>query len=91
MGLSEYELERLENIRQNQAFLSSINLFKVGLNTYLSYGLLNSNCMVFKLFNQRQKNYNKSILEDEVSMFDLSLWVLPRQLQHKKKKREDSD
>ncbi|KAG7222418.1 hypothetical protein INR49_016278 [Caranx melampygus] len=28
MGLSAYELERLENIRQNQAFLSSINLFK---------------------------------------------------------------
>ncbi|XP_041645055.1 WD repeat-containing protein 76 isoform X2 [Cheilinus undulatus] len=27
-GLSEYELERLENIRQNQAFLSSINLFQ---------------------------------------------------------------
>ncbi|KTF77247.1 hypothetical protein cypCar_00004325 [Cyprinus carpio] len=25
-GLSEYELERLENIRQNQAFLSSLNL-----------------------------------------------------------------
>ena len=29
-GLSAYELERLENIRQNQAFLSSINLFQVG-------------------------------------------------------------
>uniref|UniRef100_A0A8C7Z378 WD repeat-containing protein 76 n=1 Tax=Oryzias sinensis TaxID=183150 RepID=A0A8C7Z378_9TELE len=28
--LSAYELERLENIRQNQAFLSSINLFQVG-------------------------------------------------------------
>uniref|UniRef100_A0A3B5AX57 WD repeat-containing protein 76 n=1 Tax=Stegastes partitus TaxID=144197 RepID=A0A3B5AX57_9TELE len=28
-GLSAYELERLENIRQNQAFLSSINLFQV--------------------------------------------------------------
>ncbi|KAF3686798.1 WD repeat-containing protein 76 [Channa argus] len=28
-GLSAYELERLENIRKNQAFLSSINLFKV--------------------------------------------------------------
>nr|XP_019935174.1 PREDICTED: WD repeat-containing protein 76 [Paralichthys olivaceus] len=27
-GLSLYELERLENIRQNQAFLSSINLFQ---------------------------------------------------------------
>uniref|UniRef100_A0A3Q3EN71 WD repeat-containing protein 76 n=1 Tax=Labrus bergylta TaxID=56723 RepID=A0A3Q3EN71_9LABR len=27
--LSEYELERLENIRHNQAFLSSINLFQV--------------------------------------------------------------
>ncbi|XP_038136731.1 WD repeat-containing protein 76 [Cyprinodon tularosa] len=27
-GLSEYELERLENIRKNQAFLSSINLFQ---------------------------------------------------------------
>ncbi|XP_023153358.3 WD repeat-containing protein 76 [Amphiprion ocellaris] len=27
-GLSAYELERLENIRQNQAFLSSINLFQ---------------------------------------------------------------
>ncbi|XP_031169885.1 WD repeat-containing protein 76 isoform X2 [Sander lucioperca] len=27
-GLSSYELERLENIRQNQAFLSSINLFQ---------------------------------------------------------------
>ncbi|XP_074522164.1 WD repeat-containing protein 76 [Halichoeres trimaculatus] len=27
-GLSEYELERLENIRQNQAFLSSINLLQ---------------------------------------------------------------
>ncbi|KAM9817580.1 WD repeat-containing protein 76 [Neosynchiropus ocellatus] len=27
--LSEYELERLENIRQNQNFLSSINLFQV--------------------------------------------------------------
>uniref|UniRef100_G3PVS7 WD repeat-containing protein 76 n=1 Tax=Gasterosteus aculeatus aculeatus TaxID=481459 RepID=G3PVS7_GASAC len=27
-GLSPYELERLENIRQNQAFLSSINLFQ---------------------------------------------------------------
>nr|XP_046237396.1 WD repeat-containing protein 76 isoform X2 [Scatophagus argus] len=27
-GLSAYELERLENIRQNQAFLSSINLFR---------------------------------------------------------------
>ncbi|XP_054471903.1 WD repeat-containing protein 76 [Anoplopoma fimbria] len=27
-ALSSYELERLENIRQNQAFLSSINLFK---------------------------------------------------------------
>uniref|UniRef100_A0A665U3U1 WD repeat-containing protein 76 n=1 Tax=Echeneis naucrates TaxID=173247 RepID=A0A665U3U1_ECHNA len=29
-GLSAYELERLENIRQNQAFLSSINLLQVG-------------------------------------------------------------
>ncbi|KAK2853613.1 hypothetical protein Q5P01_006274 [Channa striata] len=28
-GLSAYELERLENIKKNQAFLSSINLFKV--------------------------------------------------------------
>ncbi|XP_061923122.1 WD repeat-containing protein 76-like isoform X4 [Entelurus aequoreus] len=28
-GLSAYELERLENIRQNQAFLSAINLFQV--------------------------------------------------------------
>ncbi|MEQ2298106.1 hypothetical protein AMECASPLE_001825 [Ameca splendens] len=28
-GLSEYELERLENIRKNQAFLSSINLLQV--------------------------------------------------------------
>uniref|UniRef100_A0A8C2X526 WD repeat-containing protein 76 n=1 Tax=Cyclopterus lumpus TaxID=8103 RepID=A0A8C2X526_CYCLU len=28
--LSSYELERLENIRQNQVFLSSINLFQVG-------------------------------------------------------------
>ncbi|KAG8001420.1 WD repeat-containing protein 76 [Nibea albiflora] len=27
-GLSAYELERLENIRQNQAFLSSINLYQ---------------------------------------------------------------
>ena len=27
--LSVYELERLENIRQNQAFLSSIHLFQV--------------------------------------------------------------
>ncbi|XP_028461764.1 WD repeat-containing protein 76 isoform X3 [Perca flavescens] len=27
-GLSSYELERLENIKQNQAFLSSINLFQ---------------------------------------------------------------
>ncbi|XP_061830724.1 WD repeat-containing protein 76-like isoform X2 [Nerophis lumbriciformis] len=27
-GLSAYELERLENIRQNQAFLSAINLFQ---------------------------------------------------------------
>ncbi|KAM4743976.1 WD repeat-containing protein 76 [Anableps anableps] len=27
-GLSEYELERLENIRKNQAFLSSINLLQ---------------------------------------------------------------
>ncbi|XP_013865870.1 WD repeat-containing protein 76 [Austrofundulus limnaeus] len=27
-GLSAYELERLENIKQNQAFLSSINLFQ---------------------------------------------------------------
>ncbi|KAM9366690.1 WD repeat-containing protein 76 [Symphorus nematophorus] len=27
-GLSAYELERLENIRQNQVFLSSINLFQ---------------------------------------------------------------
>ncbi|KAL7406565.1 hypothetical protein ABVT39_022319 [Epinephelus coioides] len=27
-GLSSYELERLENIRQNQEFLSSINLFQ---------------------------------------------------------------
>uniref|UniRef100_UPI0037E7EE7D WD repeat-containing protein 76 n=1 Tax=Semicossyphus pulcher TaxID=241346 RepID=UPI0037E7EE7D len=27
-GLSAYELERLENIRQNQAFLTSINLFQ---------------------------------------------------------------
>ncbi|XP_037549712.1 WD repeat-containing protein 76 [Nematolebias whitei] len=27
-GLSAYELERLENIRQNQAFMSSINLFQ---------------------------------------------------------------
>ncbi|XP_068173569.1 WD repeat-containing protein 76 isoform X2 [Antennarius striatus] len=27
-GLSAYELERLENIRQNKAFLSSINLFQ---------------------------------------------------------------
>lgn len=27
-GLSEYELERLENIRKNQAFLSSINLIQ---------------------------------------------------------------
>jgi len=30
-GLSEYELERLENIRQNQAFLSSLNLPQVKL------------------------------------------------------------
>lgn len=29
-GLSEYELKRLETIRENQAFLSSINLFQVG-------------------------------------------------------------
>lgn len=29
IGLSEYELERLENIRQNQAFLSSLNLPQV--------------------------------------------------------------
>lgn len=28
-GLSEYELMRLETIKQNQAFLSSINLFEV--------------------------------------------------------------
>ncbi|XP_068454089.1 WD repeat-containing protein 76 isoform X2 [Clinocottus analis] len=28
VGLSSYELERLENIRQNQAFLSSINLLQ---------------------------------------------------------------
>jgi len=28
-GLSSYELERLENIRQNQVFLSSIKLFEV--------------------------------------------------------------
>ncbi|KAK1891924.1 WD repeat-containing protein 76 [Dissostichus eleginoides] len=27
-GLSAYELERLENIRQNQAFLSSMNIFQ---------------------------------------------------------------
>uniref|UniRef100_A0A8C9Z757 WD repeat-containing protein 76 n=1 Tax=Sander lucioperca TaxID=283035 RepID=A0A8C9Z757_SANLU len=30
-GLSSYELERLENIRQNQAFLSSINLFQTAI------------------------------------------------------------
>ncbi|XP_062405535.1 WD repeat-containing protein 76 isoform X2 [Sardina pilchardus] len=29
IGLSEYELERLENIRQNQAFLTSLNLPQV--------------------------------------------------------------
>lgn len=29
-GLSEYELERLENIRKNQEFLTSINLLQVG-------------------------------------------------------------
>ncbi|KAI4830646.1 hypothetical protein KUCAC02_002262 [Chaenocephalus aceratus] len=28
-GLSAYELERLENIRQNQAFLSSMNILQV--------------------------------------------------------------
>nr|XP_057945084.1 WD repeat-containing protein 76 isoform X2 [Doryrhamphus excisus] len=30
-GLSAYELERLENIRQNQAFLSTINLFQASM------------------------------------------------------------
>lgn len=29
--LSEYELKRLETIRENQAFLSSINLLGVGM------------------------------------------------------------
>lgn len=28
-GLSEYELKRLETIRQNQAFLNSLNIFKI--------------------------------------------------------------
>lgn len=35
--LSEYELKRLETIRENQAFLSSINLLGVGMLLTLIY------------------------------------------------------
>lgn len=49
-GLSEYELERLENIRQNQAFLSSLNLPQVKLRSEAGESFLNYFCFWLYLF-----------------------------------------